>query len=128
MRVRLPPMSGTTHRPRIPELKSDGTEELDMPVYVYECDVCGERYELHRHFGSPHPDVCPKGHPGLHRVFSPPTIIFKGSGFYVTDNSGSNGQLSHSTSKEKESDTKPEHKTSKEKTPEASKNESSKDD
>lgn len=111
-----------------------------MPVYVYECDVCEERYELHRHFGAPHPDVCPEGHPGLHRVFSPPTIIFRGSGFYVTDNAGSNGQASQSTSKEKEKegdtksekekegDTRPEKKASKEKTTEASKDESSKKD
>ena len=103
-----------------------------MPVYVYECDECGKRYEMHRHFGAPHPDVCPEGHPGLHRVFSPPTIIFKGSGFYVTDNAGGNGQASQSTSKEKEKekegDAKPEKKASKEKNTEASKNDTSNKD
>jgi len=99
-----------------------------MPVYVYECDVCGKQYELHRHFGAPHPDICPEGHAGLHHVFSPPTIIFKGSGFYVTDNSGSNGQVSASTSKEKDKDDKPEKKASTEKTTEGSKDGASKKD
>ena len=70
-----------------------------MPVYVYKCDICGEQYELHRHYGAPHPTACPKGHEGLHRVFSPPTISFKGSGFYVTDNASKNGRMA---SKEKE--------------------------
>ena len=55
-----------------------------MPVYEYECDVCGTRFEIHRHFGEPHPTTCPAGHEGIHRVFAPPTIIFRGSGFYVT--------------------------------------------
>jgi putative FmdB family regulatory protein len=99
-----------------------------MPVYVYECDVCGKRYELHRHFGAPHPDTCPVGHAGLHRVFSPPTIIFKGSGFYVTDNSGSNGQGSPSTLKEKIKDDKAEEKASKVKPTEGSKDGASKKD
>jgi len=66
-----------------------------MPVYEYECDVCGMRFEMHQHFGEPHPTTCPAGHEGIHRVFAPPTIIFRGSGFYVTDN-GRNGCLTHS--------------------------------
>lgn len=88
-----------------------------MPVYVYECDVCGKRFERHRHFGAPHPDTCPDGHTGVRRVFSPPAIIFKGSGFFVTDNARSNGRASHSPSKEKEQ-TKPEKQGSKSRTKE----------
>ncbi len=64
-----------------------------MPVHEYECDVCGIHFDLRRSFGDPQPTTCPDGHQGVHRVFAPPTIIFKGSGFYVTDNrkdSGSN--------------------------------------
>jgi putative FmdB family regulatory protein len=74
-----------------------------MPVYEYECDVCGMRFELHRHFGDPPPTRCPAGHEGLHRVFAPPTIIFKGSGFYATDH-GRNGRESQRKSKDKESE------------------------
>lgn len=72
-----------------------------MPVFVYECDVCGTRFELRRHYKDPHPTTCPAGHTGVHHVFAPPTIIFKGSGFYVTDN-GSNGQVSRIKSKDPE--------------------------
>ena len=74
-----------------------------MPVYEYECDVCGMRFEMHQHFGEPHPTTCPAGHEGIHRVFVPPTIIFRGSGFYVTDN-GRNGSLTR-RSKDKEEKT-----------------------
>jgi putative FmdB family regulatory protein len=83
-----------------------------MPVYVYECDVCGKRFEQHRHYGAPHPTTCPDGHEGIHRVFSPPTIIFKGSGFYVTDSASSNGRASQRPTKDKEA-SKPEKQESK---------------
>ena len=73
-----------------------------MPVYQYECDVCAVRFELHRHFGDAHPTTCPNGHEGVHRIFAPPTVIFKGSGFYVTDN-GRNGRTGGRSSKSEES-------------------------
>ena len=82
-----------------------------MPVYEYECDVCGKRFDLHRRFGGSHPTICPDGHESIHRVFAPPTIIFRGSGFYVTDNKG-NGQASQRSPKDQES-SKPEKKESK---------------
>jgi putative FmdB family regulatory protein len=82
-----------------------------MPTYEYECDVCGKRFDLRRHFGDPHPTACPDGHEGIHRVFAPPSIIFKGSGFYATDH-GRNGLISKRTSKEEES-AKPEKQEAK---------------
>lgn len=68
-----------------------------MPRYEYVCDFCGTHFEVNRHFGDPPPETCPQGHAPVHRVFVPPPIIFKGSGFYVTDNgrkslSGTRGQ------------------------------------
>ena len=83
-----------------------------MPTYEYECDVCGMRFERRRHFGDPHPTTCLAGHEGLHRIFSPLPIIFRGSGFYTTD-SGRNGRKSERTSKDKEpaKPEKPETKT-----------------
>ena len=56
-----------------------------MVRYEYECDVCGTHFEVKAHFGDPEPGTCPAGHMRIHRVFSPPTIVFKGPGFYVTD-------------------------------------------
>ncbi len=64
-----------------------------MPAYIYQCPACGARFETQRRFGEPHPTLCPHGHTGVQRVFAPPIVIFKGSGFYVTDN-GRNGLVS----------------------------------
>ena len=61
-----------------------------MVRYEYECDVCGTHFEVKAHFGDPEPGTCPAGHTRIHRIFSPPTIVFKGSGFYVTDSKRSN--------------------------------------
>jgi len=81
-----------------------------MPVYEYKCEKCGRRFEV-RHSFRDHPDVkCPTdGCDGpVHRVFSPPAIIFKGSGFHVNDY-GRNG--AKKTTTPKDSSTKPEDST-----------------
>jgi predicted nucleic acid-binding Zn ribbon protein len=44
-----------------------------MPTYQYQCETCGIIFERKQHFT-------------VHRVIHPVGIIFKGSGFYVTDN------------------------------------------
>ena len=61
-----------------------------MPIYEYECLECGVRFEKLQHFGDPAPESCPNGHRRIHRLLSQPAIIFKGPGFYITDN-GRNG-------------------------------------
>ncbi|MFC2063276.1 FmdB family zinc ribbon protein [Chloroflexota bacterium] len=57
-----------------------------MPIYEYECEKCASRFELKRRFdedaGSP---CCPQCQGEARRIFSPSVILFKGSGFYVTD-------------------------------------------
>ena len=71
-----------------------------MPIYEYECLECGVRFDKLQRFGDESPSTCPNGHAQVHRLFSQPTIIFKGSGFYVTDN-GRNGRKSTGSSSEK---------------------------
>jgi len=56
-----------------------------MPIYEYECERCSLRFELKRHFSGDGEVSCPRCHGEAHRLFSPVPIIFKGSGFYVTD-------------------------------------------
>lgn len=57
-----------------------------MPLYEYQCDSCGERFELIRKFSDPPLDVCPKcGKGPVTKQVSSPAIQFKGSGFYITD-------------------------------------------
>jgi len=57
-----------------------------MPIYEYECEKCACRFEVKRRFNedalSP---CCPKCHGNVRQIFSPTGILFKGSGFYVTD-------------------------------------------
>jgi putative FmdB family regulatory protein len=57
-----------------------------MPIYEYECAECGLYFEKLQKFGDPAPETCPNGHHRVHRLLSQPTIIFKGKGFYITDN------------------------------------------
>lgn len=57
-----------------------------MPLYEYECDVCGRRFEVIQKFSDPPADVCKHcGKGPVHRLFSSPAIQFKGSGWYITD-------------------------------------------
>ena len=56
-----------------------------MPLYEYECDVCGDRFETIQKFSDPSPQSCPKCGGVVHKLQSAPAIQFKGSGWYVTD-------------------------------------------
>ncbi|HNS02048.1 MAG TPA: zinc ribbon domain-containing protein [Anaerolineae bacterium] len=59
-----------------------------MPVYEYECDNCSLRFEKVQRFSDEPVRICPNCGESVHRVIQPVGIIFKGSGFYVTDNRG----------------------------------------
>ena len=56
-----------------------------MPLYEYQCDACGHRFEKIQKFSDPLIDTCPKCGGHVHKLFSSPAIQFKGSGFYITD-------------------------------------------
>jgi putative FmdB family regulatory protein len=59
-----------------------------MPLYEYECKQCGVRFErLQKMMDAPLHD-CPECGGSVYRVIQPVGVIFKGSGFYVTDNKG----------------------------------------
>lgn len=64
-----------------------------MPIYVYECDSCEHRFEERQGFHDDPLTDCPRCEGSVRRVFMPAPIIFKGSGFYVTDSrpAGSGG-------------------------------------
>jgi putative FmdB family regulatory protein len=57
-----------------------------MPVYEYECESCGIRFERLQHFKDEPLKECPECCGSVRRVIQPVGIIFKGSGFYITDN------------------------------------------
>ena len=56
-----------------------------MPLYEYECEACGHRFEKIQKFSDPLEDTCPKCGGHVHKLMSSPAIQFKGSGFYITD-------------------------------------------
>jgi putative FmdB family regulatory protein len=57
-----------------------------MPLYEFECDACGKRFEVIQKFSDPDVEVCRNcGKGPVHRLLSSPAIQFKGSGWYITD-------------------------------------------
>ena len=57
-----------------------------MPLYEYQCDACGHRFELIQKFSDPAPAACTSCTKGpMRRLQSSPAIQFKGSGWYITD-------------------------------------------
>jgi len=57
-----------------------------MPRYEFSCPICGQTFEKNLPFHESLGDVrCPSGHKDVRRVYSAPPVMFKGSGFYVTD-------------------------------------------
>jgi putative FmdB family regulatory protein len=57
-----------------------------MPIYVYQCETCGLTFERRQRMTEPSLTDCPECEGHVHRVIQPVGIVFKGSGFYVTDN------------------------------------------
>ncbi len=73
-----------------------------MPTYDYQCEACGKVVEVFHAMSESGPEFCDCAKQGrLRRLLSPGSgLIFKGSGFYITDyarkdggngSSGSNG-------------------------------------
>ena len=56
-----------------------------MPIYEYECEKCGHRFEKIQKFSDPPVDTCPKCGGPVHKMQSAPAFQFKGTGWYVTD-------------------------------------------
>jgi putative FmdB family regulatory protein len=57
-----------------------------MPTYEYACVDCGQHLEVVQSFGDDPLAVCGACGGRLRKVFHPAGILFKGSGFYSTDN------------------------------------------
>lgn len=82
-----------------------------MPLYEYQCDACGKRFEVIRKFSDPPLETCTLcGKGPIQRLVSSPAIQFKGTGWYITDYSqkgkSESGSSTKSKSDDKSSDTK----------------------
>jgi len=56
-----------------------------MPLYEYECEADGHRFEVIQKFSDPPVTICPDCGAAVRRLLSSPAIQFKGSGWYITD-------------------------------------------
>jgi putative FmdB family regulatory protein len=73
-----------------------------MPIYTYRCEQCGEEVEMLVSHHEPHPTECPACGGTLRRTFSGSVgLVFKGSGFYITDYKKQNTSTSSSSSSDK---------------------------
>ena len=77
-----------------------------MPTYVYACDSCGAQFEQFQSFKDEPLRTCPSCASAVRRVFQPVGIVFKGSGWYITDSR----KASSATVSGDESASKPEPK------------------
>ena len=81
-----------------------------MPLYEYQCDSCGHRFEVIQKYSDAPVEACPSCPGTVRRLLSSPAIQFKGSGWYITDyarKGGTGGTSSGSTAGEKTPDAKP---------------------
>ncbi|MCC9609106.1 zinc ribbon domain-containing protein [Blastopirellula sp. JC732] len=93
-----------------------------MPTYEYECDACQHQFEEFQNLSDDALTKCPKcKKKKLRRLFSTGGgLIFKGSGFYITDyrsdsykkgaSGDSSGSSASSSSSESKSSSKSESK------------------
>jgi putative FmdB family regulatory protein len=84
-----------------------------MPTYDYRCKSCGFEFEEFQSMSSEMLVICPKcAEPSLKRLMSSGAgLVFKGSGFYLTDYKKSNSSPSSSSSSDVKSESKTESKT-----------------
>ena len=63
-----------------------------MPIYTYRCENCGVQFERRQKFTDDPLTRCPDCQKeSLRKVYLPVGIVFKGSGFYATDNRSPSG-------------------------------------
>jgi len=56
-----------------------------VPIYEYECESCGFCFERKQRFDEEPVAVCPACQGKARRVIHSVPVIFRGSGFYITD-------------------------------------------
>ena len=90
-----------------------------MPTYEYACRACGHIFEIVQKMSDDPLTICPECGGELRKVFAPPAISFKGSGFYATDHGKKTPKTSGEGTSEKPSEKPKEGKDGGAKTAEA---------
>jgi putative FmdB family regulatory protein len=102
-----------------------------MPVYTYHCEACENEFEKHQTFSEEPLTTCPQcQEKALRKVYRPAMVMFKGSGYYVTDHRSSkstqNNVNNKPSSENGSGDSKTESKPNKSKEPKTKKTAESK--
>ncbi len=74
-----------------------------MPIYTYRCNNCDHEFDTRQRFTDKPLTKCPNCDGDLRRVVGNVGVVFKGSGFYVTDNRGAKSTSTSSRSSDKTS-------------------------
>jgi putative FmdB family regulatory protein len=72
-----------------------------MPTYEYTCRDCGHTFDIVQSMWDESLTMCPECGGSLRKVFAPPAISFKGSGFYATDHGKNSKNASESRNESK---------------------------
>jgi putative FmdB family regulatory protein len=56
-----------------------------VPIYEYECKKCGHRFEVIQKFSDKPIGQCEMCGGKVKKLLAPPALMFKGTGWYVTD-------------------------------------------
>lgn len=79
-----------------------------MPIYEYQCDSCAYRFEVKQSIKDDPLSTCERCGKAIRRLISASGIMFKGSGWYITDYSdklkspsGASGETSTTKTEEK---------------------------
>ncbi len=83
------------------------TEEDRVPTYQYACTSCGEQLEVVQKFTDDALTECPACAGRLRKVFNAVGIVFKGSGFYRTDNRSSTSSAPAASPSKPSTESKP---------------------
>ncbi len=74
-----------------------------MPIYSYRCKECGHEFEQRQRMSADALTDCPECNGRIRRVVNSVGVVFKGSGFYVTDNrNGAKNGKTRKSSKSKD--------------------------
>ena len=75
-----------------------------MPTYEYQCGACQHRFELRQGYDADTVMDCPVCDAQAKRLISLVPVIFKGSGWYVTDYNRKNSTMKESSSGDRSSE------------------------
>jgi len=84
----LEPMSGQQSRNAVidhPPVRLIEKEVVVVPIYEYECEACHHTFEAIQKISDKPIKKCVLCQGKVHKMLSAPGLLFKGSGWYVTD-------------------------------------------